>query len=67
MAIIIDLIYKVITGDENSADQMAHFCNQFDKILLSLAALSFTATITARAGKASRVWRTAPAGPRLCP
>lgn len=32
MAVIIDPIYKVITGDENSADQMAHFCNQFDKI-----------------------------------
>ena len=32
MAIIIDPIYKVITGDENSADQMAHFCNQFDKV-----------------------------------
>lgn len=31
-AIIIDPIYKVITGDENSADQMAHFCNQFDKV-----------------------------------
>ena len=27
IAIIIDPIYKVITGDENSADQMAHFCN----------------------------------------
>lgn len=32
IAIIIDPIYKVITGDENSADQMAHFCNQFDKV-----------------------------------
>lgn len=32
MAIIIDPIYKVITGDENSADQMSQFCNQFDKI-----------------------------------
>ena len=32
MAIIIDPIYKVITGDENSADQMANFCNQFDKV-----------------------------------
>lgn len=31
-AIIIDPIYKVITGDENSAEQMAHFCNQFDKV-----------------------------------
>ncbi|MBQ5545510.1 MAG: AAA family ATPase, partial [Clostridia bacterium] len=31
IAIIIDPIYKVITGDENSADQMARFCNQFDK------------------------------------
>ena len=32
MAIIIDPIYKVITGDENSAEEMAKFCNQFDKI-----------------------------------
>ena len=31
-AVIIDPIYKVITGDENSADQMAKFCNQFDKV-----------------------------------
>ena len=31
-AVIIDPIYKVITGDENSADQMSLFCNQFDKI-----------------------------------
>ena len=32
IAAIIDPIYKVLTGDENSADQMARFCNQFDKI-----------------------------------
>lgn len=32
IAVVIDPIYKVITGDENSADQMAHFCNQFDKV-----------------------------------
>ncbi len=36
MAIVIDPIYKVITGDENSADQMAHFCNQFDKVCTEL-------------------------------
>lgn len=35
-AVIIDPIYKVITGDENSADQMAHFCNQFDKVCTEL-------------------------------
>ncbi|SDD05665.1 AAA family ATPase [Peptococcus niger] len=35
-AIIIDPIYKIITGDENSADQMAHFCNQFDKVCTEL-------------------------------
>lgn len=35
-AIIIDPIYKVITGDENSAEQMAHFCNQFDRIATEL-------------------------------
>ena len=31
-AIIIDPIYKVITGEENSATDMAVFCNEFDKI-----------------------------------
>lgn len=36
VAVIIDPIYKVITGDENSADQMAHFCNQFDRICTDL-------------------------------
>lgn len=36
IAVIIDPIYKVITGDENSADQMATFCNQFDKICTEL-------------------------------
>lgn len=36
IAIVIDPIYKVITGDENSADQMAAFCNQFDKICTEL-------------------------------
>jgi len=36
MAIIIDPIYKVITGDENSADQMAKFCNQFDLVCTEL-------------------------------
>lgn len=36
LAIIIDPIYKVITGDENSADQMAAFCNQFDKVCTEL-------------------------------
>ena len=35
-AIIIDPIYKVITGDENSADQMANLCNQFDKVCTEL-------------------------------
>ena len=30
--IVIDPIYKVITGDENSASDMAAFCNQFDLI-----------------------------------
>lgn len=36
IAIIIDPIYKVITGDENSADQMANFCNQFDVVCTEL-------------------------------
>ena len=36
VAIVIDPIYKVITGDENSADQMANFCNQFDRVCTEL-------------------------------
>ena len=32
VAVIIDPIYKVITGDENSASDMAKFCNQFDRV-----------------------------------
>ena len=31
-AIIIDPIYKIITGDENNASDMGAFCNQFDRI-----------------------------------
>lgn len=35
-AIVLDPIYKVQTGDENSAGEMALFCNQFDRICVSL-------------------------------
>lgn len=31
-AVVIDPIYKIITGDENNASEMGRFCNQFDKI-----------------------------------
>lgn len=31
-AIVLDPIYKIITGDENNASEMGHFCNQFDRI-----------------------------------
>lgn len=31
-AIILDPIYKILTGDENNASEMASFCNEFDKI-----------------------------------
>lgn len=37
IAVIIDPIYKVLTGDENSAEQMAQFCNQFDKVCNELS------------------------------
>lgn len=36
LAVVIDPIYKVITGDENAADQMAKFCNQFDLVCRAL-------------------------------
>jgi len=35
-AVIIDPIYKVITGDENNASEMGKFCNQFDVICSKL-------------------------------
>ena len=36
IAIVIDPIYKVLTGDENSAEQMSRFCSYFDKIAADL-------------------------------
>lgn len=36
IAVVIDPIYKIITGDENSANQMADFCNQFDRVCTEL-------------------------------
>ena len=39
-AVIIDPIYKVITGDENNASEMGQFCNQFDKICNELGCSS---------------------------
>ena len=36
LAVVIDPIYKVLTGDENAADQMARFCNQFDLVCRAL-------------------------------
>jgi len=38
IAIIIDPIYKVQDGDENSAAEVARFCNEFDKICTELHA-----------------------------
>lgn len=35
-AIIIDPIYKVLTGDENNAEQMSRFCSYFDRISVEL-------------------------------
>ena len=36
VAIIIDPIYKVMTGDENSAEHVARFCNQLDMLSVML-------------------------------
>ena len=37
-AVILDPIYKVITGDENDATEMAEFCSYFDRVCLDLGA-----------------------------
>lgn len=36
IAVVIDPIYKILTGDENNAEQMAKFCNQFDLVCRAL-------------------------------
>ena len=36
VAVIIDPIYKVITGDENNATEMSQFCSYFDKVATEL-------------------------------
>lgn len=43
IAVVIDPIYKVLTGDENSAEEMANFCNQFDRIAFELGAATIYA------------------------
>lgn len=53
LAVVLDPIYKVITGDENSADQMAKFCNQFDLVAGNWTVPSSTATTTARVRRAA--------------
>ncbi len=37
-AVIIDPIYKVITGDENNATEMSQFCSYFDKVATEMDA-----------------------------
>lgn len=37
-AVIIDPIYKVITGDENSATEMSQFCSYFDRAAIDINA-----------------------------
>ena len=66
-AIIIDPIYKIITGDENSADQMAHFCNQFDKVCTELnCAVIYCHHHSKGAQGSKRPW-TGPAAPASSP
>lgn len=63
LAVVLDPIYKVITGDENSADQMAKFCNQFDLVCreLDCAVIYCHHHSKGRAGAASAAWTVLPA------
>lgn len=54
IAIVMDPIYKVITGDENSADQMANFCNQFDKICTELKTAVISCHHHSKGGQGSK-------------
>ena len=55
IAIIIDPIYKVLTGDENSAEKMAEFCNQFDKICTDLGCAVIYCHHHSKGGQASKM------------
>lgn len=62
--IIIDPIYKVLTGDENSASDMAAFTNQFDVICTALKCAVFYAHHHAKgeAGRRSALDRASGSG-----
>lgn len=62
--VIIDPIYKVLTGDENSASDMAEFTNQFDVIATSLHCAVFYAHHYAKgkAGERAAVDRASGSG-----
>ena len=67
VAIIIDPIYKVITGDENSADQMANFCNQFDKVCTELGCAVIYCHHHSKGSQGGKNLWTAPADPEYLP
>lgn len=60
-AVIIDPIYKVITGDENNASEMAAFCNQFDKICSETGCAAIYCHHHSRVSRVRREPSTAPA------
>lgn len=53
-AILIDPIYKVLTGDENSAADMGKFCNEFDKIATQTGASVIYCHHHAKGGQGNR-------------
>lgn len=53
-AIIVDPIYKVITGDENSATAMAEFTNNFDKISTELGCATIYAHHHSKGGQGEK-------------
>lgn len=67
LAVIIDPIYKVITGDENSAEQMAHFCNQFDKICAELSCATIYCHHHSKGAQGLKNPWTGPAAPAFSP
>ena len=59
--IIVDPLYKVLTGDENSAGDMSKLCNCFDFVSRETDVRSATVIITAREPReARRQWTERP-------
>src|SRR5690625_7505572 len=54
IAVIIDPIYKVLTGDETIPDKLSHFINKFDKLATDLGRAVINFHINFKGGQGTK-------------